>query len=70
MSTPADGSIIIDCDECVMRGTDTCRTCVVTFICDRDPSSAVVIDPGESEALRLLGRSGLVPLLCHRRVAS
>lgn len=70
MSTSADGSITIDCDDCAMRGTDTCATCVVTFICDRDPGDALVIDVEERRALRLLGRSGLLPELCHTQAAS
>jgi hypothetical protein len=38
----------------------------VTFICGREPDDAVVIDVAEERALRLLGRSGLVPPLRHR----
>jgi hypothetical protein len=70
MSPSGDESLIIDCDECVMRGTDACRHCVVTFICDREAGCAVVIDVEETRALRLLGQSGLVPLLRHTRAAS
>jgi hypothetical protein len=70
MSTSADGTITIDCEDCAMRDSDTCGTCVVTFICDRDPGDALVIDVEERRALRLLGQSGLVPLLCHSRAAS
>jgi hypothetical protein len=49
-----------------MRSTSACDECVVTFICDRDPEDAVIIDVAEERALRLLGRSGLVPPLRHR----
>jgi hypothetical protein len=70
MSTSANDTLIIDCDDCVARGTDACRTCVVSFICDREPGDAVIIDVTERNALRLLGRSGLVPSLRHRRAAS
>ena len=55
----------ISCDECSMRSTPACEDCVVTFICDREPGDAIVIDVAEERALRLLGRSGLVPELRH-----
>ena len=44
---------------------------MVTFICDREPDDVVIIDVGEVRALRMLGRSGLVPPLRHepRRAA-
>ena len=64
---PDMGTITISCDDCVMQGTDACHECVVTFICDRDPDDAVIIDAGEERALRVLGRSGLVPPLRHNR---
>lgn len=60
---------VISCDDCVMRATDHCNDCVVTFICGRDPSDAVIIDADEARAVRLLGQAGLVPGLRHRRVA-
>jgi hypothetical protein len=59
--------LTISCDDCVMQGTSACEGCVVSFICDRDPEDAVVIDVDEERALRLLGRSGLIPPLRHRR---
>ncbi len=49
-----------------MRHTDACDGCVVSFICDREPDDAVIIDVAEERAIRLLGRSGLVPPLRHR----
>jgi hypothetical protein len=63
-------SLIISCEECTMRDTPACDGCVVTFICDREPEDAVVIDVAEERALRLLGRSGLVPPLRHQRGAA
>lgn len=60
-------TLTIDCDECMMQGTDTCEDCVVTFLLDRDPDAAVVIDAEEARAVRLLGRAGLVPKLRHQR---
>jgi hypothetical protein len=63
--------LTIDCEGCVMHGTDACSDCVVTFICDRAPQDAVVFDVAEERALRLLGRSGLVPPIRHcRKVAA
>ena len=59
------GDRIIDCGECVMAGTDACEDCVVTFIVERDPGDAVVIDADEERALRALGETGLVPRLRH-----
>jgi hypothetical protein len=60
-------SLTIDCDQCVMQGTDACEDCVVTFLIERDPNSALVIDADEARAVRLLGRVGLVPGLRHER---
>jgi hypothetical protein len=55
--------VSISCDECVMQHTDACKDCVVTFICNREPDEAVVIDVAEARAVRLLGDAGLVPRL-------
>lgn len=57
--------LVISCDDCRMQFTPACEGCVVTFICGREPDDAVVIDVAEERALRLLGRSGLVPPLRH-----
>jgi hypothetical protein len=58
---------VIDCDECTRQHTETCAGCVVTFLCERTPDEAVVIDVAEVRALRLLGEAGLVPHLRHQR---
>jgi hypothetical protein len=58
----------IDCAECAMRDTSTCDDCVVSFIVDREPGDAVVIDVTEERAVRMLARAGLVPELRHRSV--
>lgn len=55
--------LTIDCDDCAMQHTAACEDCVVTFICDRAPGQAVVIDVAEARAVRLLGEAGLVPRL-------
>ncbi|HEY3811438.1 MAG TPA: hypothetical protein VGL49_08385 [Acidimicrobiales bacterium] len=61
-------NLLISCDDCRMQHTAACGECVVTFICDRDPADAVVIDVAEVRALRVLGQSGLVPPLRHQQV--
>jgi hypothetical protein len=59
--------LTISCGDCVMRHTSHCDDCVVTFICDREPDDAIVIDAEEERAVRLLIGAGLVPGLRHRR---
>ncbi len=67
MSDRADeGTLRIDCDECVMRRTVACDDCVVSFIIRREPGDAIVIDVDEARALRTLADGGLVPALRHR----
>ncbi len=58
-------SMIIDCGTCSLRETDSCHDCVVTFIVEREPDEAVVIDVAEFTALRRLQSAGLVPDLLH-----
>ena len=60
-----DPHLVIDCDTCTCQGTPTCEDCVVTFLCERPPDQAVVVDLDEYRALRLLGEAGLVPPLRH-----
>ena len=50
-----------------MEGTSACGDCVVTFLCDREPGDAVVIDVVEARALRVLEQHGLAPGLRHTR---
>ena len=58
-----ESSITISCDECVMEGTTVCQDCIVTYLCDREPEEAVVIDIADVRAMRLLATAGLVPEL-------
>jgi hypothetical protein len=58
--------LTISCDDCRMQDTPTCDDCIVSVICERDPG-AVLADIAELRALRLLGRTGLVPPLRHER---
>ena len=48
-----------------MAGTVACDDCVVSFIVNREPGDAVVVDAAEERALRALGDQGLVPRLRH-----
>lgn len=50
----------IDCDCCVMRDTDACKDCIVTFLLDR-PEGAVIFDVAEERAIRALQEGGLAP---------
>lgn len=61
-------STTIDCGQCMMKATEACQDCVVTFLCDREPGEAVIIDVEEARALRVLGKAGLVPRLRHQLV--
>lgn len=58
-------SMTIDCGTCSRRETASCAECVVTFIVEREPDEAVVIDVAEFTALRRLQAAGLVPDLLH-----
>ena len=51
-----------------MQDEEICKECVVTFICNREPGEALVIDLAEERALRLLNKNGLVPPLRHLEV--
>lgn len=55
----------ISCDECIMRDTEACDDCVVTFLCDRPAEGAIVFDLETARTVRLLGEAGLVPPLRH-----
>ncbi len=57
--------LTIDCDECVMQHTTACDDCVVTFVMNREPGEALVIDVAEERAVRMLAGAGLVPRLRH-----
>ena len=63
-------TLTIECDGCIMQGTDACDDCVVSFICGREPEDAVVFDVAEERALRTLGRGGLVPPIRHHQKVS
>ena len=56
-----DVAITIECDRCAFQGTSACRGCLVSFVLDREPGDAVIIDADEARALRVLADAGLVP---------
>ena len=58
--------LTIDCDTCVMQATSACDDCIVTFLCEREPEQAVVIDLADFRSMKLLADAGLVPDLKHR----
>lgn len=64
-ATPRPGEMIIDCDTCIMRRTEVCGDCVVTFLMERDDRGAVVLDFAEVRAMKMLADAGLVPTLRH-----
>src|SRR5437867_1303098 len=53
---------VIDCNECVMQGTDACSDCVVSYVLDR-PEGAVIFDADEERAVcsRTFGASASRP---------
>ena len=57
----------IDCADCMHQHTSVCEDCVVSFIVDRRPEDAVVVDVEEARAVRLLAQAGLVPGVRHAR---
>ena len=64
-ATETTEAISVSCDDCRMDGSSACSDCVVTFIVDREPGDAVIIDIEEIRAVRLLAGAGLVPRLRH-----
>lgn len=57
--------LVISCDGCVMRATTACDDCLVTFLADREPDDAVVIDVDVLRSMRRLSAAGLLPELRH-----
>lgn len=61
--------LMISCDTCVMRNTDTCNDCMMSVLCDSSENGAVVLNLQELRDIRLLAQAGLVPTLRHRAVS-
>lgn len=63
--------MLIDCNDCVMRGTNHCQDCVVSVLLDPTPrEGAIVIDVEEERALREMARGGLIPEIRMKRRTS
>lgn len=67
MASPA--SFVIDCDTCPVQHSEACDDCVVTYVCNRTPGDALLVDLGDLRALRMLSDGGLVPRLRHPAIA-
>jgi hypothetical protein len=65
-----DAAVTIECERCVRRDTSACRGCLVSFVLDRSPGDAVIIDADEARALRVLTQAGLVPASRFEATAS
>jgi hypothetical protein len=63
-------AITIECDRCVLLDTSACAGCLVSFVLDREPGDAVIIDANEARALRVLSDAGLVPASKFEAAAS
>ena len=59
--TEPEGGLTIDCDCCALRNTDACDDCVVSYLLEREPDDAVVIDADEARAMRMLGARRSAP---------
>lgn len=64
---PQPEGFTIDCADCVHQHSSVCDDCVVTFLVDRQPEDAIVVDADEARVVRLLGQAGLVPGIRHSR---
>ncbi len=53
--------MLIDCNDCVMQNTDTCKGCIVTALLDDVGEPKVELDDAESRALGNLAAAGMVP---------
>ena len=67
--TPPPAAFVVDCADCQHQHTSVCDDCVVSFIVDRLPEDAVVVDADQARAVRLLEQAGLVPAMRHTRRA-
>lgn len=63
-------AVTIECDRCALRATAACSGCLVSFVLDRSPGDAVIIDADEARALRVLTDAGLVPASRFEATAS
>jgi len=59
---PKDGTVVIDCDSCLVRSAAACGDCVVTVLLGAPPDG-ISLDDSERCALDVLAHEGLVPPL-------
>ena len=62
-------TLTISCGTCSHEGTSACDDCVVSFLLDRDPADAIIIDAAEARAVRVFEQAGLLPALRHEKRA-
>lgn len=60
MDRTDDVAVTISCDDCALRASTSCTGCLVSFVLDREPGDAVILDAEEARAVRVLQRAGLV----------
>jgi hypothetical protein len=61
--------LVVSCETCVMRHSDACDDCLVTFMCGDATETTVVFNLEEQRAVHLLAKAGMVPTLRHRAVS-
>ena len=63
----SDGEQVIevDCDRCVLAGSDACDDCLVSFVIGQSGRRTVAVDAQEARVVSLLTGAGLVPALRH-----
>lgn len=61
--------LVVSCETCIMRLSDACADCLVTFMCGDATETTVIFDIDEQRALSLLANAGMVPTLRHRAVS-
>ncbi len=59
--SPTD-SVVVDCDQCLVRSTGACGDCIVTVLLGAPPAG-IEIDAQEMAALEVLADAGCVPPL-------
>lgn len=61
--------LVVSCDTCVMRHSEACADCLVTFMCGDATETTVIFNIEEQRAVHLLAKAGMVPTLRHRAVS-
>ncbi|MGA9101126.1 hypothetical protein [Aeromicrobium sp.] len=61
MTDPSE-SVVVDCDQCLVRSPGACGDCVVTVLLGAPPAG-IELDSDDVAALEALADGGLVPPL-------